>query len=173
VAGVGAATVCGALLFLAACTGGSVPLPPQRRSYAGPEPREFGAFARVADPRDIGHLVRGLRPSGRWAWTDRRAALRFLVDDPRPQKFTADLFIAVRTFEQTGPIDISWRIDGRLLGALRCDAPRQFVFEKPVPEGWIERGRPIEVELEADKASVAPDGVEYGFLLVSAGFVPR
>ena len=166
------AAVVAAILMLAQCGGESVALPPQRRSYSGPEPRAFGEFARVADPRCAGNFVRGFRPSGRWAWTARRAEMQFMVEGGA-RKFTADVYLAGQTLKETGPVSISFYVNGRLLGAMRCDTAREFVFEKPVPDGWVDPSRPVRVMLEADKAWVSPDGTEYGFLLVSAGFLPR
>jgi hypothetical protein len=172
VPGLVTAAVVAAILMLAQCGGGSVALPPQRRSYSGPEPGAFGEFARVADPHCDGNFVRGFRPSGRWAWTARRAEMQFMVESGA-RKFNADIYLAGKTLKETGPVTISFYVNGRLLGAMRCDGAREFVFEKAVPKGWIDPARPVAVTLETDKAWVSPDGTEYGFLLVSAGFLPR
>ena len=159
--------------MLAQCGAASVPLPPQRRTYTGPEPRPFGAFVRITDPHSAAYLVSGLRPSGRWAWTARRAELRYWVPAGPAYRFTADLYIAVQTLKFTGPVTISVSVNGRRLGAVRCDAAREFFFDQPVPEGWLDAAKPVQVAMEADRYWVSGDGAEFGFLLVSAGFVPQ
>lgn len=162
-----------AILMFAACRPASVPLPPQRRTYTGPEAKAFGPLARAEDPHSQGNVVSGLRRDGRWWWTVRRPRLRFWLDGAGPWKFTADVFLAGDTFKATGPVTISSYVNGHLLGALRCDASREFLFEKPVPPAWLDPARPVEVAMEADKVWLSKDGTEFGFLLVSAGFLPR
>lgn len=162
-----------AVLLLAGCTPAAVPLPPQRPTYTGPEPAAFGPYLRVVSPHASAAILSGVRPEGRWGWTARRAALRFRIPDGRPYNFSANLYIAAQTLPATGPVAISFSIDGRRLGILRADEAREYTFEKPVPAGWLRPDATVVVAMEADKAWTAPDGVEYAFLLVGAGFAPR
>jgi hypothetical protein len=118
--------------------------------------------------------VSGIRPEDRrWAWTSRRAELRYWLPDDRPWRFALDLFIAGQTLQQTGPVTISCYINVKLLGSLRADEPREYTFEKPVPASWVGPGAPVSVVIETDKAKVSPNGTEFAFLLVSAGFLPQ
>ena len=65
-------------------------------------------------------------------------------------------------------------VDGRLLARFRCDAPREFTFEKDVPAGWLSTAAPVTVAMEIDKPWRSPgDGAELGFLLIAVGFQPR
>lgn len=114
------------------------------------------------------YIVGGIDRSGdrRWRWVARRAETRFWLTEPRPYKFALRLFIANQTFEQTGPVTISCFIDGKLLERFRCDAPREFTFEKDVPAAWISTEAPTTVVFETDRVWKE----ETAFLLVEAGF---
>ena len=171
--GPGRAAVLAATAILAACAPSSVPLPPQRRTFTGPERHPFAAFVNLADPHAEAYIVRGVRPEGRWAWTAQRAELRFRLEEPRAWRFAADLFIAGQTLRETGPVTISFFINGKLLGKLRADEAREFSFDQPVPPGWLDPAAPVAVAMEADPVWRGPDGKEFGFLLVSAGFRPQ
>jgi hypothetical protein len=99
--------------------------------------------------------------------------LRYWVPDDRPWRFALDLFMARQTLDETGPVKISCYINGKLLGSLNADEPREFTFEKPVPASWVGPGAPVSVVIETDKAFRSPKGTEFAFLLVSAGFLPQ
>lgn len=168
------AAVLAAVLLQAACTPAEVPLPPQRPGYSGPDPAPYGAFVRIADPYAVAAIVSGVRPEGgRWAWTARRAELLLRIPDDRPYDFSANLYLAADTLRHTGPVAISFLIGGKRLGVLRCAEPREYTFTRAVPAGWLRAGTSVAVAFETDKVWTAPDGAEYAFLLVGAGFVPR
>jgi hypothetical protein len=174
VSGLATAAVLAATLILACCAPASIPLPAQRRTWTGPERKPFGAFARISDPHSDGNIVSGVRPEDRrWAWTARRAELRYWLLEDRPWRFVLNLYIARETLTKTGPVKISCYINGKLLGALDADEGREYTFEKPVPGSWVGTAAPVSVVIETDKVLTAPDGTELAFLLTGAGFLPQ
>lgn len=167
------AALLAAVLLQAGCTPAEAPLPPQRPTYSGPERAPYGAYLRVADPNAAAAIVSGVRPEARWGWTARHAKLRFHIPDGRAYDFSANLYLAAETLPRTGPVAISFAIDGKPLGVLRAGEPREYTFTRPVPAGWLRAGATVEVAIETDRVWTAPDGAEYAFLLVAAGFLPR
>ena len=74
----------------------------------------------------------------------------------------------------TGPVTVSYAVNGRTLGTLRCDHAGDFKIEKPVPDGLIEPGKFMQVTFEANPRWVSPeDGAQLSFLLRSAGFLTK
>ena len=134
----------------------------------GPPARPLGPFLRASDPHAHLYIASGIERSGdrRWRWAARRAEARFWLTEARPYRFALRLFIASQTFEHTGPVTISCFVDGKLLARFRCDAAREFTFEKDVPPAWIATEAPVTVAFETDP--VWKD--EWAFLLVEAGF---
>ena len=166
-----------ACLLLASC-GAPAPesyAPPlQRRLPPGPEPRPVGSFVSMSDPDADAHILRDISrvAEGAWRWTYQRPELRFWVDSTAHQKLAADFTIAAGTFKTTGPVTVSFFVNGKLLGKQRCPKPGHYRFEKAVPAGWLRTDDFTVVAAEADKLWVSPaDGARLGFILTRIGFV--
>jgi hypothetical protein len=107
-----------------------------------------------------------------WCWTLGQPQLRFVLNSVERQKFVADFGVNDVTFAQTGPINVSFRINGQLLGEVHCPKPATMHFEKPVPASWLSTAKYTRVIIQADKNFVSKgDGAELGFMLMRAGFV--
>jgi hypothetical protein len=93
------------------------------------------------------------------------------VTDNRNLKFSMDFAIPAVTFRVTGPVTVSCAVNGKNLASIRCDHAGDYRLEKPVPAGWVEPGKPIQVTFEAKPRWISPDdGAQLSFLLRSAGF---
>ena len=57
-------------------------------------------------------------------------------NDVRHLNFAAEFAIPEVTYKVTGPVTVSYAVNGRTLGTIRCDHPGDFQVEKPVPKGW-------------------------------------
>ena len=76
------------------------------------------------------------------------------------------------TYKVTGPVRVSYAVNGRTLGSLRCDHAGDFKIEKAVPDGLVETGKFTSVTFEANPRWISPeDGAQLSFLLRSAGFL--
>lgn len=148
----------------------------ERTPLTGAEPGRLRAFVAMSDPDAEIHLVGGVSrklEAGAWRWASERAELQFAVTEARRFRFIVDLAIAEATFAHTGPVTLSVFVEGKPLGALRCESPGPRRFERPVPQEWLPAGRPVRVTVEVDKAYVDPgDGRRFGFILQRAGFLP-
>jgi hypothetical protein len=146
--------------------------PPQRSLDLGPDPDGPQAFVNMDDPVADDYLVRDISPERgfrRWAFT--HPELRFRLQDVSHLIFTAEFAIPEVTYRVTGPVTVSYAVNGRTLGTLRCDHAGDFRLEKPVPAGLIVPGKFVRVTFEANPRWVSPeDGAQLSFLLRSAGF---
>ena len=147
--------------------------PPQRSIDLGPDPDGPHAFVAMDDPVADDYLVNDISPEHgfrRWAFT--RPELRFRLNDVRHLIFTAEFAIPEVTYKVTGPVTVSYAVNGRTLGAIRCDHAGDFRLEKPVPDGLVEPGKFVRVTFEANPRWISPDdGAQLSFLLRSAGFI--
>jgi len=148
--------------------------PPAQASLDfGEDPGWLSAYIAMDDPLVEDHIVRDISPErGIRRWALRNPELKFRVKEPRPWKFAAEFTVPAVTFKVTGPVEVTYAVNGRTLGKLRCAQAGDFRVEKPVPEGLIAPGKDIRVTFEADKRWIAPDdGAQLSFLLRSAGFI--
>jgi hypothetical protein len=148
--------------------------PPEQRPAApaswelDPPLAEMGA-ADAAEyiVRDVGAGEKG----GAWRWTFERPELRFILNSTRGQRFQADFGVIAATLAQTGPITVSFEVNGRLLGRIRCATPGDRHFEQPVPAEWLSTREYTRVAIQVDPLFVAENGVKLGVPLHRAGFV--
>jgi hypothetical protein len=146
--------------------------PPQRSVDLGPDPGGLNAFVTMDDPVSDEYIVKDISPGRdfrRWAFI--APEMRFVVKEPRHVKFAVDFTVPEVTYKVTGPVTVSYAVDGKPLGSLLCDRPGDFHVEKPVPEGWIAPGAQVHVTFQATPRWISPeDGAQLSFLLRSAGF---
>src|SRR5450756_1727680 len=105
--------------------------PPQRSFDLGPDPDGPHAFVTMDDPVVDDYIVNEISPERgfrRWAFT--RPELRFRLNDVRHLIFTAEFAIPEVTYKVTGPVTVTYAVNGRTLGAIRCDHHRDFRLEK-------------------------------------------
>ncbi|MDQ6664164.1 MAG: hypothetical protein M3Z23_07205, partial [Acidobacteriota bacterium] len=171
----------GSSLILAACNRDPWYAPPPQRTPVLADNHPRGWTIGMGDPaadmyivRDIGETVEG----GTWRWTYERPELRFWLDTTANVKLSVEFLCSGLTLPKTGPVTISFFVNGHLLGAAACASPGTYRFEKPVPSAWLhsaklDSAKPEIVSAQADKLWTAPaDGKKLGFILISAGFVP-
>jgi hypothetical protein len=169
------------LCLILACSCGrqqdSYPPPPQRRDFSGPDPKPVASYVGMGEPQVGRYVVSGIlapgSPEGR-SWTSERPELRFALDQTADLKLEMNLAVPVVTLRDTGPITITFFVNGKQLGKLYCPEPGTFHYEAPVPEGWLHVGADNRVAASVDKYWVASlDGQRLGFILTDVGFVPR
>jgi hypothetical protein len=125
------------------------------------------------DPVVEDYLVNDISPErGFRRWALAHPELRFRLQDARHLIFTAEFAIPEATFKTTGPVTVSYAVNGRTLGAIRCGRPGDYRVEKPVPDGLVEPDKFVRVTFEANPVWISPeDGAKLSFLLRSAGFI--
>jgi hypothetical protein len=151
---------------------GWYPVPPQQSLDFAADPGGIGSAVNMQDGLAADYIVRDIGSTpGAWRWTFLHPELRFRVRSAQRLHFTGEIAIAEATFRVTGPVTIAYFIDGRRLGAIRCDHPAKYEIDEPVPAGWIQPNRYVHVRFEADRHWTSPDdGAQLSFLLFRAGF---
>jgi len=149
-------------------------IPPQRSNAdLGPDPDGVMAFVRMDEPQAPEYLVHDISPDPgfrRWAFV--HPELRFRVNQTSGLTFSADFAVPEVTFKVTGPVTVSYSVNGEKLGAVRCDHWGDYEIRKPVPDGLIQPGKYIRVTFDANPRWVSPeDGAQLSFMLRSAGFI--
>jgi hypothetical protein len=163
------------VLALAGCGGApeSYSPPPQRQAVLK---RPHGLFVNMNDADAFEYIVGdSIQPAVEgvgWRWTHEQPQLRFFCDRQRPLKFAMDFRIPEDNFADTGPLTITYWVNGKVLAKVRYDKPGEKHFEKPVPAGWIQGNAPVEFRAGIDPPWVAPtDKAKLGVVLYRAGFI--
>lgn len=135
----------------------------------------MGAVIAMSEPDADAHIVRDVSPAAEgaaWRWTFQRPELRFWLEQTKAQKLVADFAIAEDTFKSTGPVTVTFFVNGNLLGQQRCPQAGPYRFEKAVPAAWLRTDDFTLVAAQADKLWTSPtDGARLGFILNRIGFV--
>jgi len=98
--------------------------------------------------------------------------MRFYVGAASNLKFSLDFSIAESTFKETGPITLSFLINGHPLDKAAFARAGDHHYEKPVPGALLRAGGENIVEIEPDRVWTSKqDGARLSILLIRAGFV--
>ena len=153
----------------------SYPPPIQRGPASGTGSAGFRHFVAMSDPGVEAYFVRDISPAleaNSWRWTGQRPALRFVLEEVEELKLAMDFAVAGVTFEQTGPVTISFFVNGNLLDKVRYSSYGEKHFEKAVDASWLEAGEDTVVAAEIHPVWISPkDGTKLGIILVQVGFV--
>jgi hypothetical protein len=134
--------------------------------------REFIEMSNAAAPDHIVNGISGKVEAGAWRWTDERFTLMFRVASVEGNKLVLEFTVPAETFAQTGPFQITYAVNGRVLDKVLYDSPGDKRFEKAVPPGNLRKDAENFVVAELDKAYVAePDQKRLGVILFRAGFI--
>jgi hypothetical protein len=166
-----------AFLLLAGCVRApeSYPPPIQRKPLPDAEGSAPGLLINMSDAnagayfvRDIGAGLEG----GRWRWTNQRPELKFFLQSINGLKLVWDFSVAEATFKETGPVTVSFYVNGQPVGRVPCPKPGDYKFEQPVRTALLRANQYNTIAAEADKLWVSPtDGVKLGFTMTRAGFL--
>jgi hypothetical protein len=105
-----------------------------------------------------------------WRWTGKRPTVRLYVDDPGGHKLVADYSIAQATFKDTGPVKLTFYVNGQPLETVTENQQGVKHFEKPVPPEMLKPSADNLFAIEIDKVWIAKtDGAQLGFILASIG----
>src|SRR4051812_479372 len=137
---------------------GAFPIPPQRSLDLGQDPGGLGPFVIMEDPAASDFIVRDISPDrGHHRWAFLHPELRFRIKEAGYSKFVADFAIPEVTFKVTGPVTVSAAVEGRGIGAIRCDHAGDYLMEKPVPADLLQAGKEVHVTFETHPRWLSPD----------------
>src|SRR3954451_9136375 len=117
----------------------SYPVPPQHQPFR-PHAHETD-FVAAADAFAPKFFVRDIHAEGgAWRWTGAEPELRFTLDSIENRKLLYYFVINETTFKDTGPVTLSFWVNGRLLAREKYGSPGEKTFEKAVPQEWLHIG---------------------------------
>ena len=162
------------LVFCAGCAHlpESYPPPEQRKPLTLPSPAGFGYFLYTSDPNAGAYLVRDFTGNpGTPRWAHSHPVLRFFVPAAPRLRFAMEFALPERTFRETGPVTLTFRLNGVVFDRHRCETPGQQHYLHDVPPGLV-RGSAINlVAIDPDPVWVSKDdGDRLGFIMTRAGF---
>jgi hypothetical protein len=163
------------ILLLTACDRLTETFPPpeQRHPVEGFNPGPESMMVEMNNPDANLRIVKDIygATSASWRWSSQNPTVQFLVFSTENLKFVADYAIWDDGFKVTGPLEISFLVNGMLLEKSRFTSPGVKHFEKPVPADWLSVDAPTTIAMFVDKLYVSPhDGKKFGVILVRLGF---
>ena len=151
----------------------SFPPPEQRAPLIVPPRGALGYFLSMDDPNADAYLVKDVadKGPGTWRWVYDHPVLRFLVPDVPRLKFAMDFSLPERTMRETGPVTLTFMVNGKLLDRLRCEQAGEQHYAHDVPAGILRANAINLVAIDPDPVWVSKaDGGRLGFILSRAGF---
>ena len=147
--------------------------PEQRHPVEGYDPGPEAMMVAMNDPDAGLHIVKDVygQTDPSWRWTSQNPTLQLLVLNTENLKFHADFALWDDGFKVTGPVEISYLVNGKVLDKIRYTTPGVKQFEKPVPADWLTVEAETTLAMSLDKVYVSPsDGMKFGVILVRMGF---
>jgi hypothetical protein len=167
-----------AILVLALCAcerePESYPVPEQRQPVEGANPVAGNMMIDMDSPDVAPHIVKDVynNTGSSWRWTGAEPTLKVLVFTTDHLKLTADFSLWEEAFKQTGPLELTFLVNGKTLDDVRYTSPGAKHFEKLVPPDWLATDVESTIAVKIDKLYVAPqDGAKFGVILSRIGFV--
>jgi hypothetical protein len=163
------------LLLCAGCSSlpDSFPPPPQRPALDAQGGLPVGYFVYMEDPESDRYIVQGFasKSEGTWRWAYEHPVLQFWGPDMPRVQFFMDFSIPERTFRVTGPVTLTFSLNGKVFDHLLCAQPGQQHYSHEAPAGLLLKNAMNVVSIQPDKFWVSKeDGTKHGFVLARAGF---
>lgn len=173
--GLGLLSLCGVLsVFLCGCGDLPEPYAPPAQQPVFEAPAESVRVLKMADPGAATHFVQDISQSleaNTWRWTGKRPTVRVFPGSNRKLRYFIDFEIAPATFEQTGPVTVSFIVNDHLLDRIRYTKPGRQLFEKQVPAEWTDPNAYVILAAEIDKLwlPLRRDAPPLGVILMALG----
>ncbi len=120
------------------------------------------------------HMVKDIDPADPtvlWRWTRQNPTVKILAATTQDLKLTVDFSLWDVAFQQTGPVELTFAVNGHTLDKIRYTSPGEKHFEKPIPPEWLFSDVESTISVAIDKLYTAPqDGAKFGFILSRIGF---
>jgi hypothetical protein len=166
-----------ALILLSACSRepAFAPIPAQLPRVDAPDPPNVPCYFSMSEPRADNFIVRDITlglSAGLQRWTQQKPAVRCKLPNAGPWNIAMDFIATDVTMRDTGPITLTFTVNGRELSRLRCDKPGRQQFRAPLPPDLALPGAELVLQASIDKPWVSrEDGAKLGVLLIAMGFI--
>ena len=143
--------------------------PGQFPAGGGPNPNLIIDFGQ---PEATRHIAKDVDPfvHVNWVLTGREPTLNILAISGENMKLLVDFTLLEDSLRQTGPVELTFQVNGKILDQVRYTSPGHKRFEKGVPSGWLIAEKENAVSIGIDKLFTTEDGTKYGFILSRIGF---
>jgi hypothetical protein len=129
------------------------------------------------DPNADAHIVADIlkrTPDVPWRWARKRPEIQVPLKSVSGYKFHIALAVADDTFKETGPVTITFLVNGHALESVTYDSPGQKTFEKDVPGSYLKEMSQNRLAAEIDKVWKSPgDNLPLGFIILRMGLVQQ
>jgi len=151
------------------------PPPEQRHPLEGINPGPDAMMVEMSSPDAKLSIVKDVyEPGGTpWRWTEQDPTVKVLVLSTDNLKLSADFALWDDGFKSTGPVGLTFFVNGKMLDSVRYTTPGVKHYENPVPAGWIMPDTEVPISFHVDKLYVSPrDQKRFGVILTRIGLVP-
>ena len=113
-----------------------------------------------------------LDPAGQkgWQWTDAHPRFSFELSRTDGLDFYMHFGLHDKTFSRTGPVTLTIRVNGEVIGRPRFETAGIRDYAHPVAARVLQLRNPVEVAIDVDPAWVAEDRAVLGIVLFTIGF---
>ncbi len=146
--------------------------PVQRQPFEEGRPHRMQRMVNMSDGDWSAHLVQDIQPGdpAPWKWTGRKPTVKVVVRTNQGLRYSIDFSIAEATLKDTGPVTLTFLVNGHALDSILYKTAGDYHYEKAVPAEWVEPMKDTLLAVEIDKVWVAPaDGAKLGFILTRIG----
>ncbi len=146
--------------------------PVQRQPFESFRPYRIKRVVNMNDPDAPAHIVKDINShaEGMWRWTQQTPTVKVKVRSTENLKYTIDFSLPEVTFKDTGPVTLSFSVNGHLLSQVHYDKSGEYHYEKLIPPEWLTVDQDALLAAEIDKVWVSKeDGVKLGFILTRIG----
>ena len=171
------AVLLAALILLSACSRepAFTPIPAQVPRVDAADPPNVPCYYTMSEPRADKFIVRDITlgaSAGLQRWTQQNPAVRCKLPDAGAWNIAMDFIATGVTMQDTGPITLTFTVNGREITRLRCDKPGRQQFQAPLPADLALPGAELVFQASIDKPWVSrDDGAKLGVLLIAMGFI--
>ena len=148
--------------------------PPVQREPVldGQAPKAPKDMLRMSDRDTDAYIIQDIPKSGTdpWRWTGKRPTVRLAVAETSGLKLVVDYSVVENTLKDTGPVNLTFFVNGQPLATVHEDKKSIKHFEKSVPPEMLKPGVDNALAVEIDKVWIAKqDGAQLGFLIGGIG----
>ena len=131
----------------------------------------FVEMSHPAAPAAIIKDISGTVEGGSWRWTYEHPTLKVNIRDVQGWRLMARYAVSDATFKSTGPVKLTYSVNGKDLTTEVVKAPGERVFNQPVDPAMLKPGDNV-ISIHVHNLWTSPtDGAKLGIILTGAGLV--
>jgi hypothetical protein len=128
----------------------------------------------MSSPNASDYIVQGISRNTEgtgFRWAFEHPVLQFFVPAMDQPRFVMEFALPERAFRATGPVVLTFLLNGRTFGRERYDHPGVLSYDHEVPRDWIHAEAVNQVSIEPDRVWTTSEGERYAFVMSRVGFV--